>query len=335
MRTSTPRRAVIVGLGSIGRRHLATLRRLRPEIEIGIWRHSRASADAEAANEHPVLFTAEEVASFAPQIAVVANPAPFHLWAASALAALGVHLLIEKPLSHTVSGIDELIARCRARDLVLMTGYTLRFSRPLQLLHEALTSGRIGRLMYVRAEVGSYLPDWRPGSDYRQVVSARQELGGGAVLELSHELDYVRWLCGEITSVNAHVSRLSGLEIEVEDTAEIMMRFESGVLGSVHLDMVQRVPVRRCRLVGTDGTLESDGITGGVYLQRPAEEGTEIHPPGVTRPDAMYEAQLTHFLECVAEGKTPLVTAEDGRRAVQVVEAVKQSSIARQWVDLT
>ena len=115
-----------------------------------------------------------------------------------------------------------LLALCHQRRLVLMVGYNFRFYPPLQAMRQALVEGCIGRLISLRAEAGQYLPDWRPGSDYRQGASARRELGGGVVLELSHELDYIRWLGGEVESVGALVGKLSDLEIEVEDTAEIV-----------------------------------------------------------------------------------------------------------------
>ena len=131
-------------------------------------------------------------------------------------------------------------------------------------MRKALHQGHIGRVQSVRAEVGQYLPDWRPGIDCRQTASAQQALGGGALLELSHEIDYVRWLIGEIREVTARIARLSDLEIDVEDCAEIILTFENGTIGGPHLDMIQRAPTRTCRLIGSDGTLVWDGLTSHV-----------------------------------------------------------------------
>lgn len=337
MKRKKPLRVVIVGLGSIGRRHLANLRVLRPDAEIAIWRHSRHTPIGNALSpEIPVFYDLNSVVRFSPQVAIVANPAPQHIPIASALAAHDVHLLIEKPLSHTLDGLDEFIAECARRRLVCMTGYTLRFTRPLQFMRECVLTGKIGRILFIRAEVGSYLPNWRPGFDYRQMVSARSDLGGGAVFELSHELDYVRWICGEVMSVSAHLDRVGDLEIDVEDTAEIILRFQSGAVGSVHLDLLQRPPIRRCRIVGSNGALEWDGIAGSVHLQTESDERpVEILPGSSIERDAMYQAELSHFLECVAENKVPLVSGEDGRRVVEIAEAIKRSSVEKRWVTLT
>lgn len=195
-----------------------------------------------------------------------------------------------------------------------------------------MSPGAIGRLLSIRAEVGQYLPDWRPGTDYRRCVSAQQSLGGGAVLELSHELDYVRWLVGaEVAAVSAQTARLSDLEIDVEDSADLLLQFTNGVLGNVHVDMVQRVPVRTCRIVGTEGTIFWNGINHQAQLLT-GNTITDLAEPSDR--SAMYVEELRHFLHCVSEGLTPAVTGEDGRRVLQIALAAKQAAQARKAIPL-
>ena len=138
-----------------------------------------------------------------PDAAVIASPAPCHIETATPLAKAGVHLLVEKPISSSTAGVSALIEICRAQGVVLMTGYNLRFLACMQRFKELLSENRAGRILSVRAEVGQYLPSWRPDSDYRRQVSAQAALGGGALLELSHEIDYLRWLFGEVSWVSA------------------------------------------------------------------------------------------------------------------------------------
>lgn len=321
-------KAVIVGLGSIGRRHLANLRALDPTARIMVCRHAEPpkgrggepQADA-------TVFRLEEAVDFGPDVAFLTGPASLHVEMGLALARHGIHLFIEKPLSHTLDRVDELLRVCREQSLVLMVGYNLRFYRPLQVLREALHDGRIGRPLALRAEVGQYLPDWRPGTDYRRSVSARQALGGGAALELSHELDSARWLMGEVRSVVAQLGRVSDLEIDVEDTAEILLEFESGAVGSVHLDMVQRPARRAYRVTGTLGTLAWDWDDHRVrwYSAEAAEWRDLCDETGYDR-NAMYVEELRHFLACVSDSRAPAVTGEDGCRAVEIVAAAKESA---------
>jgi predicted dehydrogenase len=257
-------KVLIVGLGSIGLRHLANLRQLQTDAHITVCRtHSQSRNIPPEADS--VVFNLDCALASKPTAAIVATPSAFHIATALDLAQEGTHLFIEKPLSHNLDGVDELLELCRRRHLVLFVGYVLRFQRSLQLLRSALQEGKIGRILSLRAEAGQFLPEWRPGSDYRKGVSGRRDLGGGAVLELSHELDYVPWLVGDVQSVSAQIGQLGDLEIDVEDMAEIVLRFRNGAIGSVHLDMLQRPATRTCRIVGTDGTVVWDGLSHRVH----------------------------------------------------------------------
>lgn len=327
-------RLLIAGLGSIGRRHLATLRELRPGDEIVALRHER-TAEPPLPGVERYVFSLDEAVASRPEAAFICGPASSHVAVALAFARNGTHLFVEKPLSHRLDGIDELIATCARGRLTLMVGYNLRFLESLRGVREAAAAGAIGRILSARAEVGQYLPDWRPQSDYRASVSAREELGGGALLELSHEIDYLRWLCGEITEVEAFCARTSELELDVEDTVEMLVRFEGGAIGSLHLDMVQRSPVRGCRLIGSKGTLTWDGMTDAVRLfSAGSNEWKELMPPRAPNRGATYRAELAHFFDCVLSGTPPLVGGEDGRRIVQIALAAKTSAQERCAVTL-
>jgi predicted dehydrogenase len=330
-------RVLIVGLGSIGRRHLKNLKIIEPAAHITIWhQHSKPQDKAKSApSADCVVYRLEDALDGKPDVALITCPASLHVKVGSALARQGVHLFIEKPLSHTLDGVDELLTLCDQSALVLMVGYNFHFYRPLQLMQQALMNGRIGRPILLRAEVGQYLPDWRSDIDYRQSVSARYDLGGGAVLELSHELDYARWLMGEIKAVSATVRHLSDLEIDVEDMAEIILQFHNGAIGSVHLDMVNRAVTRRCRVIGTEGTLAWDGVSNCVQLFSAAtNQWSDLCPAQVTDRNEMYIAELRHFLDCVNDKTSPIVDGKDGRRVLEIALAVKQSSQEQRAVEL-
>lgn len=320
---------LIVGLGSIGRRHLTNLRRIDPAADITIW-HQRAqrhepSEFSGLADRH--VYSVEEALETKPRAALITNPASVHIPTALPLARAGVHLFIEKPLSHTLEGADDLLEQARRQNLVLMAGYNFRFYEPLQIIKQALNDGRVGRILMLRAEVGQFLPDWRPGADYRVTGSAQHGLGGGVVLELSHELDYARWLVGEVTSVMARVTRLSNLEIDTDDTAEIILQFSNGALGSIHLDMVQRSATRTCRISGTEGTITWDWDSHRVsFFDAGKRTWQDLNPAGDIDRNQMYLAELRHFLDCVNGNATPLIDGNDARRVLEIALAIKRSS---------
>lgn len=325
---------LLVSLGSIGRRHLDNIRKIEPDARITIWRQPASEKVVPGADR--VVSDLVSVLDSLPDAAFITGPASQHIEVGLQLARHGVHLFVEKPLSNRFEGTEVFIEECRKRRLVLMVGYVLRFCRSLQAVKSALVEGRIGRVLSVRAEVGQYLPDWRPQSDYRKTVSASAALGGGAVLELSHEIDYIRWLFGEVDAVTARIARLGDLEIDVEDTAEILLDLQSGVLASIHLDMLQRVPTRTCRIVGSEGVLVWDGIAHRVSLWTSRENRwIDIWQAGPSFDrNEMYVAEMQHFLDCVVGKAEPLVTGEDGLRVLQIVLAAKQSSQEKRTIDL-
>jgi predicted dehydrogenase len=330
-------KALVVGLGSIGERHLGNLRGLVPDADITVLRqHTRPSGEMSA---HPaadrVVFSLDDALAFEPEIAIIANPAALHIKTALQLAQAGISLLVEKPFSNNMAGVEELIELCGARRQTLMVGYNLRFHSSLQYLKRQLEIGSIGKVLSAIVEVGQYLPDWRPGTQYSKGVSAQSQLGGGALLELSHELDYARWLIGEVQAVSAQTGKLSDLEMDVENIADIHLRFATGAFGSIHLDMLQRTAARTCKLIGTEGTLVWDGILNNVRLYSAATHTwQDVIPSQTVDRNETYQLELKHFLECVKAGMKPLITGEDGLQALRIALAAKESALMEKTIFL-
>ena len=331
-------RILIVGLGSIGTRHLRIARELHPDADIRVLRHQECHYIPEHADG--CFSTTEQAIAFLPQLAVIANPAPFHVPVAQQFAEMGVHLLIEKPLSSSIDGVARLIYTCQKKGTVLLVGYNLRFLPSLQRFRNLLLNNVIGRVLSVRCEIGQYLPSWRPDIDYRQSVSALRELGGGVLLELSHELDYLRWIFGEVEWVNATLTRQSALEIDVEDTAHLILGIVSAddkcqLIGTVNLDFIRHDTTRSCTAIGENGTLRWNGLTGVVELyEAGAKEWRELFNHAHQR-DESYLAEWQNFIDCVKEHKMPLVPGEDGLKVLQIIEAARNSAVSGVQVSLS
>ncbi len=317
-------RILLVGLGSIGLRHLRLLQEREPVASLAVVSARELPQEFSNLTRFPTLTQAVQ---WEPTLTLVTNPAPKHVETALEFGRCGSHLFIEKPLSNTLSGVDELLALCAKKNLVCMVGYMLRFFEPLVVMKQALEQGKVGKVFSISASVGQYLPDWRAGRDYRQTVSATEALGGGVLLELSHELDYVRWLLGEIESVRATTARVSDLEIDVEDSAEITLTFANGAVGQIHLDMLDRAAHRDCRIVGSAGTLLWQSEQGHRVQLRSTENSdwVDLRAAGAIDPDRMYRAQLDHLFACIEGKQQPMVSGEVGRRVLELVLAAKQS----------
>jgi len=318
-----------VGLGSIGRRHLSNIKKNDPSAEIIVWHlQSKKNELRENINDvNKVAYSFDEAIREKPDVAFITCPSSLHISIAIMLAQEGIDLFIEKPISSNLVDVENFLRIGKSQKIVIMVGYNMRFHRPLQLLKQKISEGAIGNPIGIHAEVGQYLPDWRPGKDYRQSVSAQKELGGGAVLELSHELDYARWLFGEVKSVSAQVDQLSDLEIDVEDSADIILKFSNNAIGNIHLDMVQRFPTRYCHVVGSEGLLKWDGTTDLVTMfSTKNNEWSVLHPGEKIDRNEMYLTEIQHFFECVNSRKDPLINGFEGKRVLEIALAALESS---------
>ncbi|MCB0791914.1 MAG: Gfo/Idh/MocA family oxidoreductase, partial [Flavobacteriales bacterium] len=235
------------------------------------------------------------------------------------LARAGVPLLIEKPLAADPIPADAF-AEAKAP---IQVGYCLRFQPALAAVAAAVWDGAVGTVRLLRAQVGQYLPDWRPGTDYRAGVTARADLGGGALRELSHEIDLALWLGGPVSGVRARLANTGALGIETDEVADLTLTFASGAVGSVQVDLLRRAPRRLLSVTGDDGTVEWDGIAATARLFRDGA-WTDLTPPDDGGGD-MYDRQFRHFLARVADGAAPLVGPDAGRAVLDVVAAARRS----------
>jgi glutamate-1-semialdehyde aminotransferase/spore coat polysaccharide biosynthesis protein SpsF (cytidylyltransferase family)/predicted dehydrogenase len=319
-------RALIVGCGSIGRRHARNLKSLGIR-QLGFCDTSADAlkyCDQELGGEIFSDYT-EALAKFKPDIALICTPPVCHVEEALAALQARAHVFIEKPLSHESSGIQALISEARRRDRNVQIGYNMRFHPGLQILKELIDSGKIGRVLWLNVEAGQYLPDWRPWQHYRESYSARHELGGGIILDGSHELDYICWLLGRPTEVTCRAEHLSNLDVDVEDSAWIYLTFPERRRAELHLDFVQRAYTRTCKVVGETGTALWDFNVQEVRWFSADKPGWNSIPY-VFEANDMYLAEMVHFLESLGSGTGPMVDLEQGRDVIRVVEAAKKSS---------
>lgn len=323
------KRVLIVGHGSIGQRHLRLAREILPDSEIMVLRH-RASPEIPALANFCVS-TIDEALAFKPDIAVIAGPAAQHVAIALPLANAGVHLLVEKPLDTTAAVAHSLRAAVCAKGVVCLVGYNLRFFSSLRTFRELVKSGRVGRVFSVRCEIGQYLPGWRPGSDYRSSVSASKALGGGALLELSHELDYLRWIFGELAWVKAAMGRQSDLAIDVEDSVHVILGFEPDLdghrlMGTLSMDFIRHDTTRQCVAIGDAGTLRWNALSGTVDCFDAGADAWVTLVSATQQRDDSYRSEWLHFLDCVQGVASPLVSVDEGWKTLVVADAIRQAS---------
>jgi len=325
-------RILVVGFGSIGKRHVRIVRKLYPQMTIGVLRH--ASCDETVTSDGWVnqCFTSiHDALAFHPEAAIIASPASFHVQASVQLAEAGIHLLVEKPLSSGLKNVSQLIELCETRGVTLAVGYNLRFLPSLMAFRNHIKSGVPGKVFSVRAEVGQYLPGWRVDSDYRNTASAQRELGGGVLLELSHEIDYLCWILGRPSWVMAQVSRLSNLEIDVEDTAHLILGVsdeqDNTSMVSLNMDFIRHDTTRQCHVIGEQGTLQWNAIEGEVnFYSETTRQWETLHSSRVDR-DYTYEEEIKDFIDSIENHHRPVVDGRDGLQTLEVIEAARNSAL--------
>jgi predicted dehydrogenase len=321
-------RFLIAGFGSIGRRHFRNLLALG-EYDIVFLRSHRSTLPDEEIADFPVETDLTTALAYKPDAVIISNPTAFHLNIAIPAAEMGCHLFIEKPISHSLEGVDQLRSAVANGGGKVFTAFQFRFHPGLQYIQK-LIDGRspIGYPLSVRAHWGEYLPDWHPWEDYRQGYSARPELGGGVILTLCHPLDYLRWILGEVNALWAFTSNQSDLHLQVEDTAEIGLRFENGAIGSVQLNYTQQPPSHNLEIVGTKGTIRWDNADGNVRVfgAEVGEWETISAPESFERND-LFISEMRHFLQIIRGKAKSLSDLDDGiaslRLAVSALESAR------------
>ena len=331
---------LIVGLGSIGKRHLRLIKKQIPHTKVIALRHDEDSMHEPKLGIDATFSNYEDAIKEKPDLAIISNPAPFHISIGTKLANLGIHLLIEKPISHNLEGVDNLIRICGDKKIKLMTGFNLRFLPCLRFFKSSLESNIVGKVLSVRSEIGQNLKKWRPGLDYSSSVSARKELGGGALLELSHEIDYLLWIFGDIKWVMSVLSKQSDLEIDVEDSAYILMGINSSnqesdiTTASLNIDFIRHDNTRNCFAIGESGTLKCNLLSGSVSLMKKGEdEWKKIFFEPVEQ-DYTYSSQLKNLISSIETQNELQVTGEDGLNALKVINAVRLSNKSKGMIEI-
>ena len=328
---------LIAGLGSIGRRHFRNLIALG-EKDIVLLRTRKSTLSDDELKDYPVETNLQEaLQKYKPDAVIVANPTSMHLDVAIPVAEAGCHILLEKPVSHSLERLDVLQKAAERSGIRILIGFQFRYHPTLNQARELIQSNALGQILTVHAHWGEYLPQWHPWEDYRQSYAARSDLGGGVIVTLTHPLDYLRYLLGEVDSLWSFNGHISPLDLDVEEVAEIGLKFTNGAVGGVHMNYFQRPAVHHLEIVGTTGTLRWDNADGVLHFYKfPASFGSysdnqpapvveTFSPPEGFERNQLFVAQTRHFLEIVRGESEPICSLEDGIMALRLALAAKES----------
>ncbi len=325
----------IVGLGNISKRHRANLRLLYPYAKIFAISSSGRKSSKYKENIDEYIASIDDLVGFDIDMAIVASPAPFHMQQASQLLKINIPVLIEKPLADSLESFEAVSTILHENSYRVEVAYNLRFMPSAIELKKLLNKKTIGRIYSVSIDVGQYLPDWRSAVDYRDSVSAQKKLGGGVLLELSHEIDYLQWLFGSFDTVYCVAISTGMLDVDVEDNINaIFHRKKDSLVVNLHMDFLQRAPARTCKIIGEAGTLVWDLLDNSIYLHCEQNKRKALFSDPNYDRNQMYLEVIQHFSR-VAKGELkPNVDVDQALCTLQLIDAMKKSSAARQVVNI-
>ena len=328
-------KVLIIGCGSIGRRHAANAGSL---CQVGIFdTNIELSSQLSAELGVPSFSSLEGALLWKPDGVVIATPNHTHLGIAAASVRAGCHVMIEKPISNSLVGVTDLLEHAESMSRQVFVVCNMRFHPGVDSLRKNLVA--VGRTLFARAYYGNYLPDMRPGADYRTIYCASREKGGGVILDAIHEFDYLTWLLGPVDLAICDAGNLGDLDIETEDFASICLRHGHNIRSEIHMDYLQRCKRRGCEIIGTQGTLvwQSEGkkpehCEVRLYSSenRQWSQVFHSHDLELNRP---YALLMREYIEAISGGAAP--TLLRGRQALTVLAialAAKDAALSHKAV---
>ncbi len=278
-----------------------------------------ACADASGCEAFTSL---EQGLAWGPDGIIIATPHDTHLTVAEAALSAQAHLLIEKPVAADEAGVAVVLRKYADLHLRVFTACNLRFHPAVALLRANLPL--VGRPYFSRAHYGNYLPNMRPGADYRELYCAQRQKGGGVILDAIHEIDYLTWFFGPVSSVSCVADRLSDLEIDVEDFASITLSHAGGTRSIIELDYLRATKRRGCEIVGDLGTISWESNDKGpehclVKLKtRDMEDWQVLLDTTEIDANQAYCEMLEHFVAAIGSGaEVPLLDGETALAELQ------------------
>lgn len=313
----------VLGCGSIGRRHLCNLLALGARDVIAFDPVEAACRTIETELKIQTHTSLENIWKLAPVAALITAPSSLHVPLALEAVRHGCHVFIEKPVSSSTDGLANLENEIEQRKIISMVGCNMRFHPGPATVKSLLGEKKIGAVLSARIQCGSYLPRWRPQQDYKKSYSASTE-SGGAILDCIHELDLALWYLGPASLVASAKLPARSLGLETDGLAEILLRHDSGVLSSVHLNFVQRDYRRGCQIIGENGTIYWDFSERSVKIF--GENGNlseTISELQNWETNQMYLDEMKHFLDCVRTRRQTVNPISGGVAALKIALAAR------------
>ncbi|MGO2331399.1 MAG: Gfo/Idh/MocA family protein [Pseudoalteromonas nigrifaciens] len=323
------KKVAVIGLGNIATRHRHNLRLLFPKVKLLVMSASGRIPEEIISDCDIIATSIEELIKAQVELVIVASPAPFHANHSIPFIVAGIPTLIEKPVTTTVEDAKAINQAIELHKTPVSIGYCLRYLPSAQKLKFLLEQEILGEIYNAHIEIGQYLPDWRPDKSYKDSVSAQKKLGGGALLELSHELDYAQWLLGPLKIKHSTLRSSRELALDVEDMVDIFALTELGAVTTIHLDFLQRKAHRQCSFVGSKGRIDWDLVLNQLTLI--TATGTSVlYSDSKWDKNQMYLAMLKDFIQMIGKNEHSCIKFSEAISTISLIDEIKQQANGNQ-----
>ena len=316
---------LIVGYGSIGKRHFKNISKIL-DAKIIVLTKQKNLPELQKNNVH-VVNSLKEALSYNPDIGFVTNETSLHVDTAIKLANNGMNLFLEKPLSHSMKNVNKLQKIIKKKKLITQIGCHMRFHPCIRKIKNILEKNSLGRILSVDIESSSYLPDWHPYEDYRFGYAARDDLGGGISLTSIHEIDLLYWFFGMPQKVFSIIGKFSDLKVKTDDLSVMTFLLKNKIVGEVHLDYFQRPEFKSCKIKGVKGTLYWDSCINEVkFFSHKSQKWKSLIKIQNFQKNSMYVDEIKYFFNCIKNNCITMNNIDDGIKTLQIVLNAKKSS---------
>lgn len=320
---------LIVGCGSIGKRHISNLKQISPNSEINVY-DSQSKLLNKVCKELRIDSTKEKnLDSTKYDCVFICTPPSSHIQLAKRAIKAGSNIFIEKPVSSNSKEIFQLLSLAKKKNILTFVGYNLRFHKSINTIKKLIDSKKFGNPVHVSSYFGSFLPDWRSDQDYSKNYTARNDLGGGIIHDGSHELDYLRYFFGNPKFIQSNYKKTKFLKSDTEAITDIILEFNNDLLGTIHLDYLRREYKRTLEILFEHGIIEWSLTESKIKIFNAKSKKWKIIKisDGINE---MYVDELKHVISCL-KNKTPskIINLKNGIDTFLISEIIKKARIGK------
>ncbi|OUR92462.1 hypothetical protein A9Q81_16650 [Gammaproteobacteria bacterium 42_54_T18] len=320
--------AVVIGFGSISKRHCSNLKLLYPDIKVYGMSSSGRLPIPLPDNTDEILTSIEDIIALNPNFVIVASPASHHKEHATRIINSGIPVLLEKPLAANLADAKSLVNCAKQSRTAVAVGYCLRYLSSSIKMKQLIDEHVLGKIYNININIGQFLPDWRPDKDYKDSVSANKSLGGGVLRELSHDIDYAQWLFGPLNFEFSILRTSQELELNVEDLADISLTTNSNAVCYIHMDFLQKYASRNCTIIGEKGRLDWDLIKNTIQFYGTANAEVLFDESDWDK-NNMYLDMLIDFIKKIKLLDNRSIQVEEAYNVISLIEDIEQNG---KWI---